>query len=219
MKVMKVIFSDLDLEVRDTPKLRGSVASKFPGFSLLHHHIEKDKFLYQYPRIQYKVINGSAMIIGIEEGIDVLKDIYCDIGDLKIGCPYKTKLQSEINIHVSEQLFGGSNDLVEYCFTTPWMALNQKNYKLFTTGTKENRDKLLNTILIGNILSVSKSLGYQVKSRIHTRLNLMQSKVSFKNNEMIAFRGRFNVNFNIPDHLGIGKSVSRGFGTIKRVES
>ena len=34
----------------------------------------------------------------------------------------------------------------------------------------------------------------------------------------IAFSGRFKVNFYIPSYLGIGKSVSKGFGTIKRVD-
>jgi hypothetical protein len=35
---------------------------------------------------------------------------------------------------------------------------------------------------------------------------------------MLGFLGNFSVNFEIPDYWGIGKSVSSGFGTIKRVE-
>jgi len=31
---------------------------------------------------------------------------------------------------------------------------------------------------------------------------------------MIGFKGNFMVNFEIPDYWGIGKSVSRGFGTL-----
>ena len=217
MKVMKVIFSDLDLEVRDTPKLRGSVASKFPGFSLLHHHIEKDKFLYQYPRIQYKVINGSPMIIGIEEGMDVLKKIYFDIGELKLNCSYKTNLHSEIEMTVSEEKFGCWDDFVEYKFVTPWMALNQKNYDRFINNSKENNDRLLESILVGNILSLAKSLGYRIETQIYTKQKLIKRKVSFKNKVMIAFYGSFSVNFEIPDYWGIGKSVSRGFGTVKRL--
>mgnify|MGYP000253421783 CR=1 FL=1 len=34
---------------------------------------------------------------------------------------------------------------------------------------------------------------------------------------MLGFLGTFSVNFEIPDYWGIGKSVSRGFGTVKRV--
>ena len=34
---------------------------------------------------------------------------------------------------------------------------------------------------------------------------------------MVGFKGTFAVNFELPDYIGLGKSVSRGFGTIKRV--
>ncbi len=34
---------------------------------------------------------------------------------------------------------------------------------------------------------------------------------------MLGFLGSFSENFEIPDYWGIGKSVSRGFGTVKRV--
>jgi hypothetical protein len=36
---------------------------------------------------------------------------------------------------------------------------------------------------------------------------------------MLGFLGSFSVNFEIPDYWGIGESMSRGFGTIKRVKS
>jgi hypothetical protein len=32
---------------------------------------------------------------------------------------------------------------------------------------------------------------------------------------MLGFLGTFSMNFEIPDYWGIGKSVSRGFGTVK----
>ena len=35
---------------------------------------------------------------------------------------------------------------------------------------------------------------------------------------MLGFRGTFSVNFEIPYYWGIGKSVSRGFGTVKRIK-
>ena len=36
---------------------------------------------------------------------------------------------------------------------------------------------------------------------------------------MLGFLGAFSVNFAIPDYWGIGKSVSRGFGTVIRIQS
>ena len=218
MKVMNISYTDLDLKARDTPKLRGAVASKFPGYLLLHHHIEEDRLLYQYPRIQYKIINGCAMIIGVEEGIDVLKNIYNKLGEVRLDFT-ETEFNQEIKIKVANWLFGDCDDLVEYRFITPWMALNQKNYKRFMRGSKESNDKLLKSTLTGNILSLAKSLGYKIKARIYVRPKLSISKVNFKSNSMITFRGNFIVNFHIPDYLGIGKSVSRGFGTVKRLKS
>ena len=155
------------------------------------------------------------MIIGIEEGIDVLKSIYGKLGEVRLDFR-GAGFNSEVKIEVVDRLFGDCDDLVEYRFVTPWMALNQKNYERFMKGSKESNDKLLKSILIGNILSLAKSLGYEIKARVYVKPKLSISKANFKSNSMITFRGSFIVNFHIPDYLGIGKSVSRGFGTVKR---
>jgi hypothetical protein len=34
---------------------------------------------------------------------------------------------------------------------------------------------------------------------------------------MVGFRGEFYINFDIPQYLGIGRNVSRGFGTVVKV--
>ena len=62
---------------------------------------------------------------------------------------------------------------------------------------------------------------------IKEKLNIMQQSLYLaqifthrflKGTTMIDFLGTFSVNFEIPDYWGIGKSVSRGLGTVKRVE-
>lgn len=32
-----------------------------------------------------------------------------------------------------------------------------------------------------------------------------------------GFKGTFAVNFDLPDLIGLGKSVSRGFGTVRKI--
>jgi len=64
---------------------------------------------------------------------------------------------------------------------------------------------------------MSKGLKYTVDKEIKLDTRLRQVRSSYKRREIIAFRGDFVVNFNIPDLFGIGKSVSRGFGTVKRI--
>ncbi len=65
---------------------------------------------------------------------------------------------------------------------------------------------------------MSKSLGYTVPEPIKANIgNLKEVNTSLKGNPMLGFLGTFSVNFEIPDYWGIGKSVSRGFGTVVKV--
>ena len=64
-------------------------------------------------------------------------------------------------------------------------------------------------------MSLSKSLGYVVTEQIKIEsLNLKETDCFLKGTPMLGFLGTFSVNFEIPDYWGIGKSVSRGFGTV-----
>jgi len=216
IRIMKIMLSDIELSARESPRLRCAVAGKFPEHALLHHHLEAGRLLYQYPRIQYKVMNGSPMILGIREGIPILEKIYGGIGEMTLR-PCGLSRRSELRIELAEEPFGEADDLFEYSFATPWMALNQKNHSQYVEGDREVGTRLLKSILVGNILSLSKSLGYEVKSRILANLRLSEMTANFKDNRMLCFRGRFLVNFRIPEFLGLGKSVARGFGTVVHV--
>ena len=80
-----------------------------------------------------------------------------------------------------------------------------------------DKEEILKKILVGNIISMSKGLDYTVKEKIHCWINLKEKEVIIKGIKHIGFVGEFKVNFDIPDYLGLGKSVSKGFGTIKKV--
>lgn len=197
------------------PQLRGFFATKFNKYQLLHQH-NGDKFIYQYPLIQYKVIDGTPMVIGINEGIKVLEEIYDKFDNiyLKKNC-YKIITKK---IKIKNQEFGSTEKFYEYKFLTPWFALNQKNYKkYYILNTKIERNKLLNKILIGNFLSMSKILHYNVFDKIKININYKIKKDYINSTDIMAFTGSFVVNFIIPDYFGVGKSVSKGFGIIKKV--
>ncbi len=194
-------------------QLRGFFATKFNEYSLLHQH-NADKFIYRYPMVQYKMINRTPTVIGINEGAEVLKEIYDEYDKIKLnGNEYEIV---ERGITYKKEDFGISDKLIKYDFVTHWFALNQENYKKYLILDKEQQYDLLNRNLIGNILSMSKSLNYQVPEMIKCHTELQERSSSLKGNEIIAFRGSFVTNFQIPDYLGLGKSVSRGFGTVKK---
>jgi hypothetical protein len=198
----------------ETPKVRGAIASHYPELLLLHNH-RGDQFLYSTPLIQYRVLDGQATVIGIGSGSEVLSKISFDLDQLKIGERLLTILERRVNI--SEVNLGTTESYAHYSFLTPWLALNEENYEKYKSASLKDRHHLLRRILIGNILSMSKGLGYVVTEEIKvSRLDVypLKTPVRLKGVEMTGFKGTFTVNFELPDYIGLGKSVSRGFGTI-----
>lgn len=152
------------------------------------------------------------------EGKEIIKKLFYDLNTLNLEGSWQQIVEHAIDNCNSN--FGLSEQPYKYRFITPWLALNEKNYEKYQKfGIFAKRKELLENILIGNLISISKSLGYTVPAKICSNiLNIREVKINFKDNSMIGFLGDFSVNFAIPDYLGIGKSVSRGFGTIIRVQ-
>ena len=201
---------------RDVPKLRGFFASKFPEYIELHHHIAAKKYVYSYPLVQYKVIDDKPTIVGIGDGAEVLKQIYNQVNEMTIGDVTIPIYEKQITVNEAE--FGLVEELQFYRFLSPWLGLNQKNYKLFQENSDpEFRFDLLNRVLIGNMISLSKALGYTVPGRIMVSADTRLRLIKLKGLDMSGFTGFFAANFLIPDFVGIGKSVSRGFGTVQQI--
>ncbi|MDY6966752.1 MAG: CRISPR-associated endonuclease Cas6 [Halobacteriota archaeon] len=201
----------------DASKLRGFFATKFNEYSLLHQHKDVDKLLYRYPRVQYKILDNIPVVLGIEEGADLLKEIYDRYDEIRLGDNvYKI---IERGITLKEVEFGLSRDILSYRFITPWIALNKDNYERFYKLSRRDGRELLRKTLVGNILSASKGLDYVVLDEIKLDIGRIDQKKCFiKKTPLIGFECDFMVNFLIPDYLGLGKSVSRGFGVIKRLK-
>jgi len=68
---------------------------------------------------------------------------------------------------------------------------------------------------VGNILSASKGLGYVAKEHIRLEVGGMQDEIcQLKGTKVTGIRGEFTESFAIPNFMGLGKSVSRGFGAV-----
>lgn len=194
--------------------LRGFFATQFNEYSLLHQH-SADKLIYRYPLVQYKMIDHKPMVIGINDGAEVLKQVYDKYDEIKLGEEVYEIVEK--GIAVRNQEFGISDKFHSYEFVTPWLALNQENYmKYYGLCGREERQEFLRKTLIGNILSMSKSLDYQVPEEIKCEVQVNIRKSRLKDVNVMTFIGSFCANFIIPDYLGIGKSVSRGFGAVRR---
>ena len=217
MKIDNFMLSlecDNKLKIRPD-RLRGYFGRQFEEYALMHNHNEEGYF-YRYPLVQYKILDGRPIILGIGLGAKVLKEIYGDIKKVTIdGVVYEIY---EKSVRLASLSFGYTIEIIHYSFLTPWLALNEKNYEKYQKlGRWIERKELLESILIGNIISISKSLGYTVDEPITAKIiDMKEVNTRLKGTPMLGFLGTFSVNFEIPDYWGIGKSVSRGFGTIIR---
>jgi hypothetical protein len=203
-----------DLDFNDTSKLRGFIGRLFSENILLHNH-DNESVRYTYPRVQYKIMDFHAVVIGLAEGIEALRPL-AQLDRIIIG--HEDIQIEDFQIIEDQSRLGILKEPIPYSFLSPWLALNEKNYEQYQKlGTWAKKKELLEKILIGNIISMSKSLGYTVPEPIKANIiSLKEVQTRLKGTPMLGFLGTFLVNFEIPDYWGIGKSVSRGFGTVVR---
>ncbi len=200
----------------DAAKLRGFFATSFNEYALLHQHVT-DRLIYKYPLIQYKMLEGSPLVLGINEGAEVLKEIYDKFDEIKLGESSYTIMERGVTLKSEE--FGCAPQIYSYRFATPWLALSQENYPKYRDAAWQERKELLRRILVGNILSASKGLGYVAKEHIRLEVGRMQDEIcQLKGLRVTGIRGEFTTNFAIPELMGLGKSVSRGFGAVTRLK-
>lgn len=168
IQTLLLVFNT-DKKVKEsTEKLRGYIGNKFKDNFFLHQHLDDNKILYNYPQIQYKIIDGVPSIFGIEEGVDTLNEISEQIEELVLGRKtYKLK-GKPIKVE-KKQNFGISENYIKYQFIVPWVALNQRNYELYKNASQSHKEKILEKVIVGNLLSVSKSLDYVVTEEIITK--------------------------------------------------
>lgn len=195
--------------------LRGVFANRNTNRPEFHQH-GKDGLLYTHPKIQYKCIQPHALIVGLQEGADLL-ELLTIPKLIRLG-----KVETVVvNQHFSKQTtpFGVADEEFYYSFLTPWIPLNQENYRKYR-NMRDGREKqaFLKRIFIGNLLSASKSVNYHENKQIEVSLDVYCiGSLKLKGVDVLGFLGGVKTNFSLPEQWGLGKSSSFGFGTLKRL--
>lgn len=213
LPITSIEFPDTHLSTRDGHKLRGYFGNVFREHStLLHNHFEDGTLRHEYPLVQYKVVRHIGTLVGLGEGAELLRDLFLDINEINIE-GLLIQVNSK-NIHYREETIGPCDGLRSYSFNTLWMALNQQNYREYLDMSAAERHEKLTRILVGNILVFFRRFGLEVRERILARPEVVERSTMFKDQKMLVFQGGFVANVQLPDLIGLGKSVSRGFGCI-----
>lgn len=207
-------FPELKLHPSAGHKLRGYFGNLFKERSpLLHNHLTDGTAIYRYPLVQYKIIGGTPTLLGLGEGATLLAELFLKIKEIcledQVYIIYAKNIEtSKTNIGVNPA------ELYEYRFSTLWMCLNDRNHTKYMTVDDAGKSALLKSILTGNLLSLFKGIGYTEPERILAKLKVKETNTKFKNKQMMAFSGSFTCNVVLPEGIGIGKAVSRGYGAV-----
>lgn len=227
--ITTVTFPEIALRTRDAHKLRGYFGELFKEHSpLLHNHLESEdgaegsvavKFRYAYPLVQYKVLDHVPTLVGLGEGATLLTQLFLQMREVQIEQETFPVLSK--HIRHEQAPIGLANDLIEYRFETLWMALNQANYRDYRNYSDMEQQAQLKRVLTSQLLALFREFGLWLEphERIMVRLSVQERTTQFKNQTMVAFTGGFLTNVILPDGIGLGKAVSRGFGTVKRMNN
>ena len=203
-----------DKPVRKTPyQVKGVLMRKFNDKEIVPmlDGSYRDKFLY--PRIQVKILNEQIYFVAISEGVDSIKDILPNLDALDFG--NITFEVSDTEIEEQEDYFKPLSKLISYRFVTPWIALNQATGNRYRSLKNEERASYLNNLLGQNIVFISREMGLELEKNIFIKVKLPSlSPKTVDENNWGAFDGEFETNFVLPNYLGIGNGITRGYGTI-----
>ena len=215
--ILLIIFNTAKFRVSDLPKIRGFFATHFPENTEFHNHLPDGSFSYKYPVIQYRIINGHPALIGVKEGIELIKNLFFDLDELIINERVYKLPEKEIMLKTLE--LSESNDFINYRFVSPWMALNQDNFTIYKEKDKLEQQQFLKMLLKQNLKSLCKGLGYWIENVDNIKVEgyFKEKPVNFKNRKMLCFTGEFMINFHIPQYLGLGKQSARGFGVVEKL--
>jgi hypothetical protein len=198
--------------IEDAEKLRGYIAHKFPEWTMFHNHIG-DKVAYGYAKIQYKMIDGIAYILGINEGAE-LTDILLDIDILTLG---KNTYNVKITIYNKEENLSIKRDMMQYQLLSPILPLNQENYLEYRNMSQWNDRKMfINKLIRDNIVAMCKGLSFDLTSDIYVHSRLKETRVRYKPDLIFTgFLGQFRSNVYIPNLFGICQGNARGYGIVQ----
>ena len=194
-------------------QVKGVFMRHYPDLDIIPMLNGKYRDRYLYPRVQVKVLNEQIYIIGVGDGSDCVLQLIDKISTLDFG-----NITFEVNdkniIDMMDQ-FQQADQLMRYRFVTPWVALNQTTGRKYRALENSERVNFLNKLLGQNIVFIAKELSVDLEDKVFTKVNLSSLfPKPVDENNWGAFSGEFSTNFNLPNYIGLGNGITRGYGTI-----
>jgi hypothetical protein len=189
---------------------------------LFHNHYPDGKSIYRSKGapFQFKVINNEVFILALNEGVEFAESFQWP-NEIKMPLG-RTGLTIELALVSKSKREATFQPIAFQCYRniSPYIALNQEKYKAYLTLSENERRAFIESGLANHILTASKWCGITVDKEKHvikTQLIQMKAGPPIKIKDELSFTPfdvMFECNTDVPDYLGIGRFVSRGYGTM-----
>lgn len=184
--------------------------------SILFHNHTENGLRYSYPLVQYKIADGKPTVVGIGSGGSALMNLPREC-ELMIGKQTRNFKIDNINIEPYKPEIA---DAPKMYGIKRYIPLNTANMEEFDSlPALSDRICFLENIINANILAFFKGIDYHCDAEIQTAISSIdrQYDLYYKGVKFYGFDMKFITNVLLPDDIGLGKSSSVGFGTLKRL--
>jgi len=220
IRLLRVSFNTA-ISNSEIPAFRAAVIEKVGRDQIMfHHHVTDTKYLYQYPLIQYKAISHQPTLICIGPGVDEVHK-YFEKRNWNIMVNERSLEMKISKLQLHQFTLQVWNRLFDYTISN-WIALNNENLEKYNSlKAFAERISFLEKILTGNILAFAKGVEWNIDKQI--QLSILDFReprtVKLKTSDLIGFNVSFSTNVFLPDYIGLGKAVSKGYGIKRRKRS
>ena len=167
----------------------------------------------KYPLVQYKVIRGAPLVVAVNEGCDILWEVFDKLEELNEISPWKVVekrvIEKKAPLCITEEKS-------KYRFLTPWLTVQEAEIGTDIKNNPKERNLALATFLESNFLAIARNFNVPIDKNLRITLNTKDDYIVQRESNLAGFFGSFYVNFQLPQFLGLGRAVARGFGTIKQ---
>lgn len=222
MNRLKTLFVQFesDLGKHQVPAFRGAIIEKVGRENLLFHNHKSDQELYYgYPLIQYKSLHRKPALFCLGQGVDEIHKLFMHkswdvhVNGEKLALKIERLDMNTVQMQVWEKQFAYR--------ITDWLALKKENYLAFKAlQTPAEKTAFLERILTANLLAFAKGIGWTVERKIELRIERVDREklIRYKGIPLQAFDLSFSCNLYLPNFIGLGKSASHGFGTVRHIK-
>ena len=209
-----ILKLNTDKPVRKTPyQVKGVFIRHFKNELIVPMLNGSNRHKFLYPRVQVKILNEQIYIIGLKEGLIPVISIAEKVKKLDFG--NITFDVESFELLESKNDFISTNKVITYSFLTPWIALNHMNQGTYKKSNRTEQSLFLNKLIGQNIVFLANELNLSLEKNIYTKLEINElspKKVDEKN--WGSFEGGFKTNCILPNYIGLGNGITRGFGSI-----